>query len=164
MTYVIGALIYLMIGIVGGLGVLGRESTTGKSALNINDYFATDAWQPLIVEMMYLVHLISMFPILADIGRNRVFEIIYKENNGKPPKLVFILFNITLICVCAIIKIIGVSPNVLVDLNGSFSCFFIVYLFPSLLHLACYHGTYKFLRSVRNVASIFIEIPDEDVN
>lgn len=146
-TYVLGALIYLMIGIIGGLGVLGRTSTTGESALNINDFFSTNDWQPLIVEMIYLVHLVSMYPIIADICRNRIFEIIYKDNGGKPPKFVLTLSNLILILICAVLKTIGVSPNLIVSINGSFSCFFIVYLIPSLLHLECYYQISKFFRS-----------------
>lgn len=40
-----GITIYLIIGLIGGLGVLGRVSSRkdGK-AHNINDYFADDAW------------------------------------------------------------------------------------------------------------------------
>ena len=34
----------MMIGLIGGLGVVGRVSFTGKTAQNINDFFSTDAW------------------------------------------------------------------------------------------------------------------------
>lgn len=41
-TYIIGTLIYLSIGLIGGLGVLGRESIQRNPALNINDFFGVD--------------------------------------------------------------------------------------------------------------------------
>ncbi|KAL4443102.1 hypothetical protein ABPG74_002169 [Tetrahymena malaccensis] len=149
-TYAMGITIYLIIGLIGGLGVLGRVSQRkdGK-AHNINDYFADDAWQPLIVEILYLIHLVSMYPILANICRVRVFEIVFKNNGGVPPQWVFVCVNIFFIMICSGVKLIGVSPNTLVDINGAFSCFFIVYLIPSFMHLACYHGSNKFLRSIR---------------
>lgn len=90
-----------------------------------------------------------MYPILGNICRVRVFEIVFKENGGVPPTWVFVCVNIFFITICAVVKLVGVSPNTLVDINGAFSCFFIVYLIPSLMHLACYHGSNKFLRSVR---------------
>lgn len=90
-----------------------------------------------------------MYPILFNICRTRVFEIFFFEDGGKPPRWIFVLSNVLMLALCAVIKIINISPNTLVDLNGAISCFFIVYLIPSLLHLACYHGSNKFLLSVR---------------
>lgn len=44
MSYVIGTFLYLVIGVVGGLGILGRVSVQRPDALNINDFFEVDAW------------------------------------------------------------------------------------------------------------------------
>lgn len=91
-----------------------------------------------------------MYPILGNICRVRVFELVFKDKGGIPPTWILVIVNVIFIIICSVIKLIGVSPNTLVEINGAFSCFFIVYLIPSLMHLACYHGSNKFLRSLRH--------------
>ncbi|EAR93202.1 transmembrane amino acid transporter protein (macronuclear) [Tetrahymena thermophila SB210] len=149
MTYVVGAIIYLIIGIIGALGVVGRKSQTGSDAIIISDYYSVDDWQPLVVQILYFIHLVSMNPIFFDICRQRFFDIIYESRGGQAPKWVFVTVNIFYCLICTLVKILHITPDIIINFNGAFSSFFIIYLIPSLLHLACYHGKNKLLRALR---------------
>ena len=54
----IGIIIYLIIGAIGALGIIGRKASV-PTPLTLNDYFKYSSLPPLIVELIYLAHLVS---------------------------------------------------------------------------------------------------------
>lgn len=68
----------------------------------------------------------------------RFIKLIYKEY--KTPKYLEIYLNIGFLIISSILKNTpGLKADNISGINGSISCFFIVYLIPLFLHMKCYY-------------------------
>ncbi len=116
----------------------------GIDSILIIDYFKKGHIGPVIVEILYLTHLVSVFPIFFKIAIERVFEIAYPDD--LPSNRIKAIINIGFMIFCAIVIH---TPNLALDdltnLNGSLTCFILVYLIPIFMHIVCYHGRNRLL-------------------
>lgn len=125
LSYIVGGVIYIIIGVMGGLGVIGRKDSIDQNI--VLDFFKTTDIVTLLVEVIYLMHLVSLYPIFCTLTKQRVFESLGVQASTKMD----IGINIVFVIICAVIKNIPqVKPDTITNLNGAFCCFFIVYLIP----------------------------------
>lgn len=59
-TFMIGSFVYGFIGYAGGYGILNR--TPLRPPETIEDYFPHKEWEVIILEVIYLIHLYTVFP------------------------------------------------------------------------------------------------------
>ena len=68
----------------------------------------------------------------------RFIKLIYKGD--KTPKYLEIILNLGFLIISGILKNTpGLKADNISGINGSISCFFIVYLIPLFLHMKCYY-------------------------
>ena len=103
----------------------------------------------MIVELIYLIHLISCLPIYYKTIKDRVYVL---AKNGVPKWLDYTI-NIVLMIILSGLKMDPkLKPDDIMNFNGAVTCFFTVYLIPILLHLNCYHGVVGFVKGARSLA------------
>ena len=136
-----------MIGVLGAFGIMYRHSSI-PVPLTVIDYFKKDALPPLIVEIIYLVHLVSVLPLFLTISKTRIYGLIEKDI----PKSLDYALNIIIMIIFSVMKMNPkLSPVEIMNFNGTVCCFFIVYLLPILMHLNCYHGTIGFINKSKRI-------------
>lgn len=67
-AYTIVYFAYAYFSIIGSIGVLGR-SNDPSNATNINSFFTQDDVGPIIVDLLYLIHLLTALPTLCHVSR-----------------------------------------------------------------------------------------------
>ncbi|KRX07512.1 hypothetical protein PPERSA_11061 [Pseudocohnilembus persalinus] len=84
-TFLLAFCLYLVIGLLGGLSLLslGEGSIEGKET--IIDFFGGQNITPILIELLYLVHLFSVYPIFWHLTKSRGYEV-FIGTNSKPPK------------------------------------------------------------------------------
>ncbi|EWS72541.1 transmembrane amino acid transporter protein (macronuclear) [Tetrahymena thermophila SB210] len=131
--YLIVYFAYAYFSIVGSIGVVGRK-TNYKDASNINDFFGSDDVGPVVVDILYLIHLITALPTLCHVSRSQFFILIQGET--KPvSQFQMLLYNATFCCLGLLFQILCIDPSVIIEVNGSVCCFFIVYIIPFFFRL-----------------------------
>lgn len=143
-TFFLGYLVYSFNGVLGYLGVLGK--TKPDNPVSILAYFPYTSIELLIVEVIYMTHLLTMFPIIFKIFRMRFFEIFFTKNGiiNEISNGIMIAVNIGIILLCFIVRNIPDLPSSAIsNFNGSISCFFLVYLIPIAENFACYYGYFQ---------------------
>ena len=70
-TYVIGFTTYFLAGVLGALTVAGKDCSN-----TFVDCYLKE-WTILIVEISYLINVVSTFPSNISVGRTRVLELIF---------------------------------------------------------------------------------------
>lgn len=86
-VYIVGALVYILIGVLGSLAITGNCSVNGievpmKARGTINDCFNPDDVLNLIIILSYLFNLVTSFPIYFNLLKESVFELALK---GRKP-------------------------------------------------------------------------------
>lgn len=118
--------IYLSIGCLGGLGVVGREKTPNPRT--ISDYFAANDLFSTLIQLLYFTHLFTVNPIWNNVSRNQFYSVTLggKEESCSQ----FYVFNIATILACTIIQLFNINVNIIISLNSTLiaSCF--VYIVP----------------------------------
>ncbi|EGR33213.1 transmembrane amino acid transporter protein, putative [Ichthyophthirius multifiliis] len=142
-VYFIGNCIYCFIGLIGAFGMqVNLQSIIFK-------IYQFKKIPILIVNLIYFIHLVTVFPIYFGVCRKRFFEIIF--NDCKPNNKQIQIVNYIFIIICVIItNIQQIHPDLIANINGAFCCFFIVYIFPILIDLQCYNGQNKIILSIKN--------------
>jgi len=63
---------YVFIGILGSVGVVGRSPKPQKDLIQIMDYFPEGAWEPVIVEIVFSLHMVTSIPIFHNIAKDQI--------------------------------------------------------------------------------------------
>jgi len=138
LTFVGSITFYLFVGIFGSFCFVGKQAYV-KNPSTFIDYFDPNTVSPFIVEILYFLQVLSIFPIYFNSLKSKVYE--YFPVSDKLDKL----NNIICMLIFAALKM---NPKITVDslisLDGAVCCFVIVYLIPILLHLSCHFGILKF--------------------
>lgn len=66
--FLLGMCIYLSIGCLGGLGVVGRQKTPNPRT--ISDYFSANDLFSTLIQLVYFTHLFTVNPIWNNVSRN----------------------------------------------------------------------------------------------
>ena len=75
-------------------------------------------------------------PFKYQLWRLRLIKLIYKDNIT--PKYLEIYLNLGFLIIAGVLKNTpGLKADNISGINGSVSCFFIVYLIPIFLHMKC---------------------------
>ena len=61
--------IYGVIGVFGTIGILGRSTNIHPPQTIIN-YFEEDAYPPFIIELIFLVHLVTTYPLFCYLSKH----------------------------------------------------------------------------------------------
>lgn len=130
--HLVGVVIYMLIGIIGGLGILGRAKVPNPRT--ICDYFNPHGWVPALIQLVYFIHLSTVMPIWNFVSRNQFFSVVFK---GKPePNWVYHTFNVVICVVCTLIQILNINVNIVINLNSTLIASFFVYVVPFCLRLS----------------------------
>lgn len=78
LAYLFIYLVYAYIGIIGYFALIGRTPYDTNPSL-IYGYFNPKDIVSLIVELIFLTHLISVFPLLAFISKTQYFGVLFKD-------------------------------------------------------------------------------------
>lgn len=103
------------------------------------------AWEVNCIEVIYLIHLYSVFPeflliskYLLSSFRKRLFGVLNYRNT---PKKMFNIQEIVYIglsvAACLTIRLMNMSIREIIDLNGAFIGCLFVYILPAALHIRC---------------------------
>ncbi|KRX11065.1 hypothetical protein PPERSA_05174 [Pseudocohnilembus persalinus] len=162
-TYIIGFMVYGIISIIGGLGILNRYTDVVNPTM-ITEYFKQGSLGPFIVQALYFGHLVSILPVFVDIMKRRVFPLVLKGKEAS--QKLHTIINISFMVISVAVKCIpGISAGDITNFDGALCCFFFVYLVPIIMHMTCYHGKNKFLRKVQRKISRFTDhkpLSDDD--
>ncbi|KAL4489048.1 hypothetical protein ABPG73_005535 [Tetrahymena malaccensis] len=154
-------LIYLSIGLFGGLGILGRD-LRAEFGENINDYFSQTDVSIFIVQILYFVNLITCLPMSLFISRQRLFQFFYSER--EPPQQLFVGFNLFYVFLCILLQNIpSIKSEDLMNVNGAITCFFTMYLIPIILHFQAYHGQDSLMLRLKKSISKLGVIDDSEI-
>lgn len=124
--FLLGMCIYLSIGCLGGLGVVGRQKTPNPRT--ISDYFSANDLFSTLIQLVYFTHLFTVNPIWNNVSRNQFYSVILNNKQETPTQ--FYVFNLATILACTIIQLFNINVNIIISLNSTLiaSCF--VYIVP----------------------------------
>lgn len=132
LSYLLGFLLYELIGLFGGFAVSGPSNPECKETL-VNCYL--HEWAVLIVELSYLFGRITVFPCTLEVSRTRLIELF----TDKVEDHHFKYFNIFFMIFATIMSILSpfIPISLMMNIVGAVICYFFIYLFPTLLHYTC---------------------------
>lgn len=74
----ISFVLYLIVGLLGALGIEGKIPSIQKSEYNTMDYFSGE-WQAPIIGILNFIYLFIVSPIFPYVGKNQALELIPKK-------------------------------------------------------------------------------------
>lgn len=78
--YLIGGLFYFFVGIMGSVGILGRESKVDfANRQKIMDYFPVEAWQPILVEITFILNMFTSIPVFHNTAKKQFLLLVFKR-------------------------------------------------------------------------------------
>jgi len=128
-------LIYFLIGFFGSLGILGKTPKNCQTANNVMDFFDKDDILPFLIEIIYLSHLLTAFPIVNYLARSQILKFILGRENI--PNIYKDFFNLGILSICLIFGLLNVNPDIVIAIDGAIMGLFIIYVVPIKLHFKC---------------------------
>ena len=101
------------------------------------DYFPKGNIIPIVITIIYLIKLISVYPLFCYIARTQFFSLFYVDGNEASCFSSFI-FNTLYAGLTLMIFLIRVDLDVIMSFTGAVFSFFLIYAIPIKIHLQCY--------------------------
>jgi len=150
-SYIMSGVFYFLIGLVGYLGILGRE-TVDDPPQTIMDFFSSQSIFPFIIEVLYFLKLITVYPLFCYISRTQLFSLFFarktrhiraSDDFSKPPEepshfIPCLIYNTLYIGVSQACVLFNVNLTFVMGLTGAVFGFLLVFVIPVAIHLKCY--------------------------
>ena len=149
-SYVLCGVFYFLIGLVGYLGILGRNKEIDPPQ-TIMDFFGSQSIFPFIIEVFYFLKLITVYPLFCYISRTQLFALIFDKKNrqykagdniSKLPEdshfIATFIYNTLYIAVAQTCVLYNVNLTFVMGLTGAVFGFILVFIIPVVIHLKCY--------------------------
>ena len=153
-SYILCCIFYFLIGLIGYLGIIGRE-TIDDSPQTIMDFFGKTSIFPLIIEVFYFFKLVTVYPLFCYISRTQFFSIIFKHKHRKNLKIdeegktntyddenfhfiPSLIYNILYMAISIACVLYNVNLTFIMGITGAIFGYFLVYIIPVAIHLKCY--------------------------
>ena len=141
-SYIMSCIIYFLIAIIGYLGILGRK-TIDKNPQTIMDIFERKSLFPFVIEVLYFLKLVTVYPIFCIVTRSQFLSVLPKkaqnvDNNENSQFWVKFMYNTAYIGIAMICVIYNVNITFIMGFTGAVFGFILVFAIPIALHLKCY--------------------------
>lgn len=92
-------------------------------------------WLAVGVEATYFFMLLTVYPCFIEVGRNRLLEHYFGEITDR----MFRIFNVIFVSLSCLLAFLSpyLPLDLVMNLVGSFLCFFFVYMIPIKFHWSC---------------------------
>jgi sodium-coupled neutral amino acid transporter 9 len=163
-AYGIGTVIYVVLGLAGSIGVIGRHVASGKAcdlknAKTVLDCFG-GSFAPVIIETLYFVQLLCLIPNFLNVTRNRLF-LLFNEDPPSNKQVFFFNLGYLALAYGTSISEKFLAPADIMSLIGCVFCFTFVFLVPIRVHLKCYYRHSSLTRSLTDSFSSEVELADD---
>ncbi|CAK62184.1 unnamed protein product (macronuclear) [Paramecium tetraurelia] len=145
-AYGISGMIYGIVGIFGSIGIWqcikiiqGFENVSDAQTI-LNCFKKSDV-EIIIIESLFLVHLVTAFPIFNNISKYQILEVLYHKR--EPSKKVYWGFSVLFMILCLTTQILNIPVGLVISFDGAVCGFLLVYIVPISLHLKCYYTQNK---------------------
>jgi len=137
--YVLSAIFYFLVGVIGFLGIRGRTPVDDHPQ-TIMDYFERDSFSPVIIEFLYFLKLGSIYPIFCFISKSQFLSIFLQKYQQKGNCLFSFIYNTIYISVGMVCVLYNINLTFVIGFSAAVFGFLFVYWLPIYIHLKCYES------------------------
>lgn len=142
--------------------LLGRSATHPQT---IMDFFPKGNIIPIVITIIYLIKLISVYPLFCYIARTQFFSLFYEKDKDVSFLNSFI-FDTLYAGLTLMIFLLRVDLDMIMSFTGAVFSFFLIYAIPIKIHLQCYEKEDESLKNYeslleRSKTLITREVQDE---
>lgn len=144
MGYSFSFIFYIFVGVIGCFGIVGRL-LTDENPQTIMDFFEKDSAIPFIIEVMYFLKLVTVYPVFCFISKVQFLSLFPKQNleNEQNFNLLAFIYNLMYIFIGEMSVIFNFDLTFVIGFSAAVFGFFLNFFIPIFFHLKCYSNQSK---------------------